>query len=355
MDRRGDGVSEDAEPPSAPARRVTIFDIAQRAGVSPSTVSNALNGRAGVGEGARGRIVAIASDLGWRPNSSARALRAARSRTVGMVLQHRGVTLGEERSSFLLNLLTGIDRTLSLDGFALLLRTVPDLMTELEVYRQWWVERRVDGVIIYNPYVEDPRLQEVRGLALPAVVMGRLPAPGALTSVWSDNRRAAALAVDHLIQAGHRRIARVGLDPSRLYVVERRRGFEEAMGRAELPSDLSIEVTADAGRATLRLLEREQPPTAIIFESDTLAIEGMLALRGRGVEIPDELSVVAWDDCRIYELFSPPLTALHRDVPELGQIIARALLARLAGEPPALVQGPASQLVIRGSTAPPGR
>lgn len=354
MTRRGEGASEDADPSSTPPRRVTIFDIAQRAGVSPSTVSNALNGRPGVGEVARGRIIAIASDLGWRPNNSARALRAARSRTVGMVLQHRGTPLAEMRSPFLLNLITGIDRTLSLDGFALLLRTVPDLVTEVEVYRQWWVEQRVDGVIVYNPNVEDPRLQELRRLALPAVVMGRLPASRALATVWSDNHRAAGLAVDHLIQGGHRRIARVGLDPSRRYVLERRRGFEEAMARADLPGDLSLAATADAGEATLGLLERRDPPTAIIFEADTLAIEGMLALRARGVGIPDEVSVLAWDDCRIYELFSPPLTALHRDVPELGHIIAKALLGCLSGEPPTQVRGPVSQLEIRGSTASPG-
>lgn len=334
-------------------RRVTIADIARRASVAPSTVSFALNDRPGVGEVTRRRILSIASEMGWRPNSAARALRAARSKTVGMVLQWRHAPFGEEQSSFLLNLITGIDTELSLDGFALLLHTVPDLQAETATYESWWVERRVDGVVLYNPRVDDPRLAQLLHLGLPAVVMGAIEHEHRLASVWTDNLKAASLVVNHLVGIGHRRIARLGVDSTRLYAAERRRGFELAMAAAGLPSDLSVEAGGQVERTTLDLLRRPDPPTAIIFEADTLAIQGMLALRQHGISIPEDLSVVAWDDCTTYRLFSPALTALHRDIPALGQTVAKTLVKYLNTGHVDHLRGASSELVVRESTGSP--
>lgn len=338
------------------SQRVTISDIAREAAVAPSTVSYALNGRPGVGEATRQRILAVAAGMGWHPNTSARALRSERTRTVGLMLRRRLDQSQEQQSSFLLNFIIGIETELSINGFTMLLHTVPDADAEVAEYARWWVERRVDGVIVYNPLVDDPRPPQLQRLELPAVVVGdvdHFEDIKGLARVWTDSLDAAALAVDHLFGLGHQRIARVGVNPSFMYTQTRRRGFERAMAAAGLPSDLSVEAEQDAAVATAELLRRPDPPTAIIYEADTIAIEGILALRSRGLAIPGDVSVVAWDDCTMYRLLSPPLTALHRNVPSLGRAVAKTLLATLSGGEPIQLQGARTQLLVRGSTAPP--
>ncbi len=166
-----------------PARRPTIKDIARRAGVSESAVSFALNDRPGVSQDTRARVRRVAEELGWQANSAARALSGERSGAMGLVLARPAQTLGVE--SFFLQLVSGIQEVLSARKIALLFQVVEDLDAECALYRRWWAERRVDGVLVVDPRTEDPRPELLASLGLPAVVVGGpatrepdAPAPG---------------------------------------------------------------------------------------------------------------------------------------------------------------------------------
>ncbi|MGW0365136.1 LacI family DNA-binding transcriptional regulator [Streptomyces sp. NPDC002990] len=152
------------------ARRPTIKDIARQAGVSESAVSFALNGRPGVSQDTRARIRRVAEELGWQANSAARALSGERSGAVGLVLARPAHTLGVE--SFFLQLVSGIQEVLSAARIALLFQVVEDIDAECAVYRRWWAERRVDGVLVVDPRTQDPRPALLGQLGLPAVTVG---------------------------------------------------------------------------------------------------------------------------------------------------------------------------------------
>lgn len=337
---------------------VTISDIARRAGVSTSAVSYALNGKPGVAEPTRLRIEALADEMGWRPNSSARALQTARTNAVGMVLTRAEDGLNYDEGTYLYRFLPGVESVLSADDLMLVMHTVPDLATELNMYRKWRSERRVDGVIALNLRVKDPRPRLLTQLGLPAVVAGDRRGHGAAPpSVWTDDARSMTMAVEHLVSLGHRRIARIGGRPEYVHSQIRRRSFVRAMEDAGLRADLSADAHAEesAQAVTREFLAARRPPSAIIYEGDTVALRSLLALRDIGVRVPDDVSIMGWDDSALCRLITPPLTVLHRDIVDYGRRVARHLVKLLSGERCGHVRGTDTELVVRGSTGRPRR
>ncbi|MEU8432617.1 LacI family DNA-binding transcriptional regulator [Streptomyces sp. NPDC029216] len=372
------------------ARRPTIKDIARQAGVSESAVSFALNGRPGVSEGTRARIRRVAEELGWRPNSAARALSGERSGAVGLVLARPAHTLGVE--SFFLRLVSGIQEVLSAAGSALLFQVVEDVEAECAVYRRWWAERRVDGVLVVDPRIRDPRPLLLSRLGLPAVVIGGgagtppdpwdpgVPAPpgggppgagagpatdgGAtdggvgLAAVWADDARAMTEVLDHLHGLGHRRIVHIAGLPGLAHTARRvaalraeaeRLGLSAARVRS-VPTDYS---DTEGAAATRRVLAEPEPPTALVYDNDVMAVAGRAVAAELGIPVPGRLSIVAWDDSPLCRLTHPRLTALVRDTAGFGRLAAEELLSVLAGAPPRARESELPRLEPRGSTAPP--
>ncbi|MFI6645091.1 LacI family DNA-binding transcriptional regulator [Streptomyces sp. NPDC050504] len=348
-----------------PARRPTIKDIARRAGVSESAVSFALNDRPGVSQGTRARVRRVAEELGWQANSAARALSGERSGCVGLVLARPARTLGVE--SFFLQLVSGIQEALSVRGTALLFQVVEDLAAECAVYRRWWAERRVDGVLVVDPRTDDPRPELLASLGLPAVVIGGMeadehhPAPALpLSNVWADDSGAMASVLDHLHGLGHRRIVHVAGLPGLAHTERRIRSLRaearrlgldaEAAGIRSVTTDYS---DAEGAEATRRLLDEPEPPTAIVYDNDVMAVAGIAVAAERGVRVPAELSVVAWDDSPLCRVTHPRLTALVRDTTAFGRLAAQELLDVLGGGPFRSLQGELPHLEPRESTGPP--
>ncbi|TJZ58827.1 LacI family transcriptional regulator [Streptomyces piniterrae] len=350
-----------------PARRPTIKDIARRAGVSESAVSFALNDRPGVSQDTRARVRRVAEELGWQASSAARALSGERAGCAGLVLARPAQTLGVE--SFFLQLVSGIQEVLSARKIALLFQVVEDLDTECALYRRWWAEGRVDGVLVVDPRTEDPRPGLLASLGLPAVVVGGLathppggPQPAAahppLSTVWADDAKAMARVLDHLYGLGHRRIAHVAGMPG-LAHTERRirslrteadlRGLDERQVRS-VTTDYS---DAEGAEATRRILDAAEPPTAIIYDNDVMAVAGASVAAGRGIPVPARLSIVAWDDSALCRVTHPRLTALVRDTPGFGRLAAQELLAVLDGGPLRTVEGELPHLEARESTGAP--
>ncbi|MER5485809.1 LacI family DNA-binding transcriptional regulator [Streptomyces sp. NPDC002812] len=359
------------------ARRPTIKDIARQAGVSESAVSFALNNRPGVSQDTRARIRRVAEELGWQPNSAARALSGEQSGAVGLVLARPAHTLGVE--SFFLQLVSGIQEVLAAGRIALLFQVVEDLDAECAVYRRWWAERRVDGVVVVDPRTDDPRPALLEQLALPAVTVGETgpastspdsdsdspdsaspgsAAPATLSAVRADDAGAMAQVLDHLHGLGHRRIAHVAGMPGLAHTERRISSLRAEARRLGLAPGQVRSVTTDysdaeGAEATRRILAEPEPPTAIVYDNDVMAVAGVAVASELGIPVPGGLSVVAWDDSALCRVTRPRLTALVRDTAGFGRLAAEELLALLAGGRPRSRESELPRLEPRESTAPP--
>jgi DNA-binding LacI/PurR family transcriptional regulator len=335
----------------ARARRVTIRDIAVRAGVSKGAVSYALNGRPGVSDDTRERIVRIAEELGWYPNRAARALSAERAEACGLVLARPAKTLALE--PFFMEFIAGVESELSARSLSLTLQLAGDLQEEIDVYRRWWGERRVDGVLVVDLRTDDPRVDELARLGLPAVVVGG-PVPGnALPSVSHDEASVVVEAVRYLAALGHTRIGRVAGLGQFVHTNQRTEAFRAVAQELGLWAEvLETDYSAESGaRATRRFLSTPDPPTAIVFDSDLLAVTGLGVAQHMGFSVPDDLSIVGWDDSLISQVVHPPLTAITRDIQTYGGVAAKQLLAAIEGHPSENVETRRGELTPRGSTA----
>ncbi|WP_371676361.1 LacI family DNA-binding transcriptional regulator [Streptomyces sp. NBC_01276] len=356
------------------ARRPTIKDIARRAGVSESAVSFALNGRPGVSEQTRARVRRVAEELGWQPNSAARALSGERSGAVGLVLARPAHTLGVE--SFFLQLVSGIQEVLSAERIALLFQVVEDIEAECAVHRRWWAERRVDGVLVVDPRTSDPRPELLAGLGLPAVLIGGdgdgdgdgdggeggvgVGGGGqpSVSRVWADDSRAMTEVLDHLHGLGHRRIVHIAGLPGLAHTARRVAALRAEAERLGLPAGQVRSVPTDysdseGAAATRRVLAEPEPPTALVYDNDVMAVAGSAVAAELGIPVPGRLSIVAWDDSALCRVTHPRLTALVRDTAGFGRLAAEELLAVLAGGPPRARESELPRLEPRESTSPP--
>ncbi len=335
-------------------KRPTIADIARAAGVSKGAVSQALNGRTGVSEATRARIVSVARELDFHPNANARALAAGQVRVVGLTLYRPPSTLGVE--PFFMELVSGLERELSRQSYALLLQMATSGQDEVDFHRRWFATGRVEGVLVCDVRRDDPRVAALERIGLPAVVIGPPAAGGTLPCVWSDDDRSMAEAVDYLAALGHRRIARVGGIAELAHTAIRTEALAASCRRLGLPDPVTV--TADytgeaAARATQRLLAAPTPPTAVIFDNDIMAVAGLTAIREMGLSVPDDVSLVAWDDSPVCQLVRPALTTLRRDIAGYGARAARLLLDAIDEQPVTSVRDHPAHLIPRASTAAP--
>jgi DNA-binding LacI/PurR family transcriptional regulator len=328
-------------------------DIARRAGVTKAAVSFALNGRPGVSEQTRRRILAIADELGWQPSSAARALSDGRAGSFGLVIDRPARTLGIE--PYFMQLISGIQAELARDTTPLLLAMAEDQAAEIALYRSWWARRLVDGVFLVDLQVDDARVPLLESLGMPTVVIGAPMGTGGLPSVWSDDAVAVSTVVHHLAELGHRRVARVSGPAYLRHTRVRTEAFEELTARLGIESrTLEADYSGESGAAATQELLAEtaaRRPTAILYDNDVMALSGLTAAQGLGVAVPAELSLVAWDDSALCELVHPSLTALSRDISLYGARAARRLRQAAGGAGVGDLEDPPPSLRLRGSTA----
>ncbi|WP_255513348.1 LacI family DNA-binding transcriptional regulator [Homoserinibacter sp. GY 40078] len=333
--------------------RVTINDIAERAGVSIGAVSFALNGRKGVSESTRARILMVADELGWAPSNAARSLAEARTETFGLVLARDPRNLGVE--SFYMEFFAGLEVELSRRGYSLLLQVVASPADALATLHKWHRTRRVDGVILTDLTVGDACAAFVRESGMPAVVVGDPSVAQGLTCVWTDDDSSMREAVRHLAELGHRRIARVSGLGGLAHTSIRDNAFADetqALGISGVM--LRTDYTPIEGeRATRAALGAPEPPTAIIYDNDVMAVAGLTVAMELGVDVPSDVSIIAWDDSVLCEHTFPKLTALSHDVVEFGSHAARRLFDVVEGGSPGSFLDSTPRLVVRGSTKSP--
>jgi LacI family transcriptional regulator len=330
----------------APPGQATLGMVAQAAGVSPSTVSRILNGTAVVSPDKRAAVDQAIQRLGFVPNPVARGLAGGRTLSIGVVTQAID-------SPFYGGALRGIEDALSRAGYS-----------PLFVSGQWSAAhearcietlraRRVDGIILLTGRLGEAALAAC-AQALPVVVTGRrLRAPG-LHSLDFDDFEGARLAAHHLLSLGHRRIAHISGDLRHPDAKERMRGYRAALEAAGLPFVPGLiapgNFTEDSGcKAVERLLDSRERFSAIFCANDQMAFGAALALYRRRLRVPDDVSLVGYDDLSSSVYTIPPLTTVHHPVYELGVTAADAMLQLLAGQTPTLALPP-PRLIVREST-----
>lgn len=332
--------------------RVTISDIARRAGVTSGAVSLAINGKPGVSDITRARILKIADEMRWRPNHAAKTLRGQSPHSIGLVLTRPEEVVGEE--VFFTKFLVGVQSVLSQRGYSLQLQMATDLASETAIHADWIADGRVDGILVLDPRLDDPRVGALLELGLPAVVVGGDLDAAALTSVRTEDGRFMRAVFDHLIALGHQRIGYVTGDQSFAHIRRRMDAFtdyalEAGIWGITLAGDF---VPQRAKDATRRLMASPKGPTALIFDSEVMAIAGMATLAELGLAVPGDISVLSWEDSATCQVLRPTLTALNRDAAALGRQAATDMLHLLDREP---VEEPpvVASVVPRESTAPP--
>jgi DNA-binding LacI/PurR family transcriptional regulator len=336
--------------------RVTISDIAARAGLSTGAVSYALNNKPGVSEETRRRVHDIATELGWSPSRAARALSTSRADTIGLVLARPARLLGTE--PFYMEFIAGVEDVIAARGVALMLHIVPDSAREIAMYDKWWSERRVDGVLVVDLTQPDARIPAVERIGIPAIAVGSADAAGSLAHVTTDDATAMREAVRYLLRLGHRRIARVSGPQALSHTAIRDRAFLAEMEAAghEASQVVRTDFSGEAGsRATRSLLTQPVPPTAIIYDNDIMAVAGLSVAAELGVVVPAELSLLAWDDSPLCEITHPPLSAMKRDVSDFGALAARMLLELIDTGHVESRSGAVPALFPRATTAAPAR
>jgi DNA-binding LacI/PurR family transcriptional regulator len=332
---------------------VTIRDIAARAGVSKGAVSYALNGRPGVSEETRERIVAIARELGWYPNRAARALSAARADACGLVLARPARTIALE--PFFMEFIAGVELELASHSIALTIQLVRNVDEEIEVYRRWWGERRVDGVAMVDLRADDPRVGALTALGLPAVIVGGPLENHEIPAVWHDEGQVVVEAVQYLAALGHTRIAHVTGVGEFVHTAQRAEAFRRTTTHLGIDGEVvESDYSAESGaRLTRRLLSSQRRPSAVLFDSDLLAVTGLGVAQQMGFGVPDDVSIIGWDDSLISQVVHPPLTAVTRDIEAYGVAVARHLLATIDRDAVGDIETEPGALTARGSTGPP--
>jgi LacI family transcriptional regulator, repressor for deo operon, udp, cdd, tsx, nupC, and nupG len=333
--------------------RPTINDVARAAGVSKGAVSFALNNKPGVAPETRKRILDVARDLGWTPSAHARALSTSQAFAVGLVIMRPPETLRSDK--FFISFISGAETVLAEEGFALLLQVVPDPQREHLAYRRLAEAGRVDGVFVTDLFVDDVRPALLAEIGLPALVIGPPQDDPGQPAVGIDDAPGITAAVDHLIALGHTRIAHVAGPDFMVHGRSRRDAWSAAIERAGLREGPCIEAdfSAEAGAAaTMALLDLADPPTAIVYANDLMAMAGLSLAVARGLDVPGDLSITGYDDTEIAAHMQPPLTTVTSDAIAWGRAAAIRLLELIRQEPPTTTVLPPARLIIRGSTGP---
>ena len=326
---------------------VKIEMVAQAAGVSASTVSRILNGTAIVSEAKKKAVDEAIAQLGFVPNPMARGLAGGRTLSVGIVTQ-------SVDSPFYGGAMRGIEEELDAAGYSPLFVSGHWNAAEearcIDVLRS----RRVDGVIVLTGRLSDQALRAY-AKALPVVVTGRSlrSAPG-LYALNFDNFEGARLATQHLLDLGHRRIAFIAGDPAHPDANERHRGYCAALESAGIACDPALVVPGDyqeesGRRAIEQLLDQRRPFTAVFAANDQMALGAALGLYRRSMRVPNDISLIGFDDLQASAYALPPLTTVHHPAGEIGRLAAAAMLQLLRGEKPHVVV-PAPSVIVREST-----
>jgi len=332
-------------------RRPTIDDVARHAGVSKSLVSLVVRGDRHVSPERRAAALRAVAELGYRPNAMAQGLVQKRTRIVG-------VLVSDLNNPFFADVIAGIQARARSNGYRVLMNTGDRIQQHEDEAIETLLQLRVDGLILGSPMMESAQVVKA-SKEVPVVVVGRPARAASVDSVADDDAAGALAVVRHCVSLGHRRIAHVDGGEG-AGALERRRGYEEAMRRLKLANDIAIGHGAftEAGgyQGARELLERRPRPTAIFAANDLAAIGALNAIEEGGLRVPQDISLVGYDNTSLAGMRHLSLTTVHQPRHDIGQMAMDLLIERIRGvrsRSRRVVLAPT--LVVRSTTAPPPR
>lgn len=349
----GPGVDGSTAAQSAPVRApVTLRDVAARAGVHPSTASRALNlaTRPSVNAATAARVLDAAKALGYRPNSLARGLRTNRTFTIGMVVP-------DLTNPLFPPIARGLEDRLNEHGYQLILANTDDDDAKEQAVLEVMSTRRVDGLVLATARPSHPSLGDLAASHAPIVLVNR-GSDEDVSSVTGDDHAGVGLAVRHLVELGHRRIGFVGGTRATPTGLARYQSFTAWVESEGLGLDPELVAFADTfteeegAAAFAELLDRGAAFTAVVTGNDLIALGVYDVARARGLRVPEDVSVVGYNDIPFCENFHPPLTTIRVPHRQIGVKAAELILAAVE-DPDATTVSVRLQpsLVVRGSTA----
>ncbi|PQP81339.1 LacI family transcriptional regulator [Paenibacillus sp. PCH8] len=307
---------------------ITIKDVAKMAGVASSTVSCVLNDKGNVSESTRRRVLAVANELNYVKNGPASELKRKTTHTIDVIVH-------DMSSPYFSDLVTGIESIALSHGYDLIVCS--SLGGERSTAHRYIRERRIDGAIVIAQNIQDQLLREASESGFPIVVMDRdLDAPHIVKVLMSD-KQGGYLATRYLIDKGHRTIAYISGPTDSECNLHRYQGYLKALNEAGMEEKQEWKiggqyVKEDGYHAAKKLLEGELP-SAVFFANDEMAFGGLDAFREHGISIPEQLSVIGFDNIPASPYVHPPLTTFRQPKSDAGQLAGHVLFQMLNGEP----------------------
>ena len=351
-----------------PPRHSTIRDVADRAGVSTATVSRVLSGTLEARPATQQRVLDAARELDYRPSGIARSLKLRTTGTFGLIVT-------DILNPFFPELVRSIEDAARERGYSVLLGNGDEDPDREAAYLELLAQRRVDGLLVASGGLSERHGRWLRNAPIPVVLVNCELADGSRPAVLTDNRAAARLAAEHVLGLGHHRIGHITGRPTNAATSERIAGIRDALAANNRRETLTLaegdDHVAGGELAMSRLLDSPSQPTAVLCYNDLTAIGAIRAIRGRGLDVPADISVVGFDDIDLAAYVDPPLTTVSQAIVAIGQASVRALLEALreaAGSAQAgttleasgaAVRSPApvirlpAALRLRSSTGPP--
>ena len=327
----------------------TITDVARRAGVSKSLVSLVMRGADHVSPERRLAVNKAAAELGYRPNAMARSLVQRRTHLVG-------VMVSDLHNPFFADVVAGIQEQAARTGYKVLVNSGNRAAEREADAMETLMQLRADGIILGSPVLDDDVILRA-SREVPIVLVGREAHGPDVDSVTNDDHAGAEVAVQHCVSLGHRHIAHIDGGHG-AGAPDRRRGYEAAMKRLGLAEQVSVvsgTYTEEGGHTGCLVLLAQRPrPTAIFAANDLAAIGALNAIEESGLKVPDDVSLVGYDNTSLAALRHISLTTIHQPRLEMGQLALSTLLERVdqdREDPRRVVLSPS--LVVRASTAPP--
>ncbi|MGG5253497.1 LacI family DNA-binding transcriptional regulator [Neobacillus sp. SM06] len=303
----------------------TIKDVAKKANVSIATVSRILNNKPGFSEETKQKVLKVIGELGYQPNAVARGLVNKRTETIGVLIPKVSDMLAAE-------ILNGIDDFAHRLGLSVIVCNTDSNGKRTMDYLRILAEKRIDGIILVSEFVTEAYYQAIVEMKVPVVLVSTISYQFLLPYVKVDDRHAAFSATDYLIRHGHRKIAMVtGSESDPVAGIPRIEGYKSALRLHGLEIDENQIINAanfrfeDGMKAMEEIIRRKLDMTAIFASSDELAAGAMSKAFQHGIQIPSQLSIISYDNTKLAEMVTPPLTAVSQPLYEMGKTAATML------------------------------
>lgn len=316
-------------------KSATIKDVARKAGVSVSTVSRAFNNYSDISEATRESILKISEELGYRPNVIARSLSSGRHFRLGMLVE-------DYEPSGLLNplvfeIIMGFKNAAAKQDYELILLSTTSDMQRSQDLIKFFNEKQLDGAFVLGLKMTDQYYKELNNINYPCVLHDIPTQNPMVTCVGVDNVKGAFMAVDHLIKYGHKKIGFINGHKDAFVSYERLDGYYLALSRNGIQIDKNLIAHGDfsdktAEQSVIELARRNSDMTAVFCSSDLMAIGAINGLNNLGYSVPEDISVVGFDDAYIAQCMIPRLTTIHQDRNRIGETAANMLINMISGQ-----------------------